>query len=90
LPPWQGVQPNFSGSWIFSNSGWDGWRKPRCRPWPPCRQRHRLARAQMAGFAAVHQIDILDVDLADADVEARQLVRKPESSTTALASEIRS
>src|SRR5207237_9574842 len=24
LPPWHGVQPNFSGSWIFSNSllGW--------------------------------------------------------------------
>ena len=34
------------------------------------RQHHRLARSQMAGFAAVHQVDVFDVDLADADVEA--------------------
>src|SRR5258708_11444424 len=30
-------------------------------------QLHWLARARMAGFAAVHQNDILDVDLTDAD-----------------------
>ena len=37
-------------------------------------QLHRLARAQMAGFAAVHQIDILDVDLTDRDGEIVHLL----------------
>ena len=32
-------------------------------------QRDRLARAQVAGFAAIHQVDILHVDLPDADIE---------------------
>ncbi len=38
---------------------------------------HRLARAEMTGFAAVHQIDILDVNLADGDGEVIHLLHQP-------------
>jgi hypothetical protein len=32
-------------------------------------ERNRLPRAEVAAFAAIHQVDVLDVDLADLDVE---------------------
>src|SRR5204862_1181753 len=46
-------------------------------------QFHGLARAEMTGFAAVHQIDVLDVDLADGAGEVIHLLHQAGKSVGA-------
>jgi len=63
------VQPNLSGSWIFSSFFVRMAAEYRLAAHRRLGNRDRLARPQMARFAAVHQIDILHVNLPYADIE---------------------
>ena len=65
LPPWQGEQPNFSGSWSCSSSG-SGWLTKTFFPAHIFGgDDHRFANAGVAGLATIDNAGIGIIDLPD-------------------------